>query len=86
MGRIRADKSRRRAHVAFVSLHPELDIGGDLGLQPMQDFPGAIWTVEADSRESVVRLIHNDPYHVPGLRRYQIRAWGVEQLQSETVV
>ncbi|WP_278921870.1 hypothetical protein [Pseudophaeobacter profundi] len=74
MGRIRADKARRAAHIAFVRSRAELQIGGPLAMRPMQDFPGAIWTVCAESRADVERLIVSDPYYVAGLRRYVIAA------------
>ena len=76
MARIRGDKPRRLAHIAFVRSHPELNIGGPLALQPMQDFPGAIWTVQADTRADVERLVLSDPYYVASLRCYKISAWG----------
>lgn len=75
MTRVRADKNRRNAHIAFVRAHPELQIGGALAMRPMQDFPGAIWNVEADSRADVERLIISDPFYVALLRRYKITAW-----------
>ena len=76
MSRIRGDKNRRTAHIAFVRAHPELQIGGALAMRPEQDFPGAIWNVEAASRDEVERLILRDPYYVASLRRYQITRWG----------
>ena len=76
MSRIRGDKSRRIAHIAFVRGRAELQIGGPLAMQPMQDFPGAIWTVQAETRADVERLILSDPYYVASLRRYKIRVWG----------
>ena len=69
---IRTERARRDAHIAFVRGHDALDIGGPLAMRPMQDFPGAIWTVTAETREDVQRIIHSDPYYVPRLRRYQI--------------
>ncbi|MGR3614691.1 MAG: hypothetical protein ACU0BB_01440 [Paracoccaceae bacterium] len=74
MVRIRADKSRRAAHIAYVHAHPELDIGGDLAMSPKQDFPGAIWTIQAGNREEVRRLISADPYYIPSLRQFRITA------------
>lgn len=76
MSRARADKARRLAHIAFVRERPELQIGGPLAMTPMQDFPGAIWTVQAATRADVEQLILSDPYYVATLRRYKIRAWG----------
>lgn len=75
MGRVRADKARRAAHVEFVASHPELDIGGPMALHPMQDFPGAIWTVEAEERADVERLILRDPFFVRSLRSYRIMSF-----------
>lgn len=74
MGRIRGDRTRRAAHIAFVRSCEGLDIGGAFAMTPMQDFPGAIWTVEAEDRRAVERLIQRDPYFVATLRRYKIVA------------
>jgi len=74
MTKIRADKARRDAHIAYVRAHAELQIGGPLAMRPQQDFPGAIWAVEAQSRADVERLVLNDPYYIPSLRRYVITA------------
>lgn len=76
MTKIRADKARRDAHIAYVRGHPELQIGGPLALRPQQDFPGAIWTVEAQSRADVERLVLKDPYYIPSLRNYSIHNQG----------
>lgn len=76
MTKIRADKARRVAHIAYVRAHAELQIGGPLALRPQQDFPGAIWTVEAQSRADVERLVLNDPYYIPSLRSYSIHSQG----------
>ncbi|WP_264213248.1 YciI family protein [Leisingera thetidis] len=76
MDRVRGDKARREAHIAFVRSRPELQIGGALAMRPMQDFPGAIWNVEAETRQDVERLILQDPYYVAALRRYTITEWG----------
>lgn len=72
MIKFRANKARRVAHIAFVRAHPELQIGGPLAMRPMQDFPGAIWTVEVDSRQEVEALIAADPYYTPSLRQFVI--------------
>lgn len=76
MDRVRSDRKRREAHIAFVRSRPELQIGGALAMRPMQDFPGAIWNVEAETRQDVERLILQDPYYVASLRRYTITEWG----------
>jgi uncharacterized protein YciI len=75
MARIRADRARRDAHIAFVRAQPHLQIGGALAMRPMQDFPAAIWNVEAECRADVERLILCDPYYVASLRRYRITEW-----------
>ena len=76
MVRIRGNRARRKAHIAFVATHPELTIGGELAMSPQQDFPGAIWTVRAQNREAVEQLILGDPYFIPSLRRYEILGLG----------
>lgn len=84
MGRIRGDKARRAAHIAFVQAHPGLDIGGPMAMHPMQDFPGAIWTVEAEDRAAVERLILRDPYFVRSLRSYRIMSFQSSGLPLKT--
>ena len=89
MAKIRGDRTRHDAHVAYVRAHPELAIVspttspivsptdgptvGPIALQPSQDGAGATWTVEASSREAVEKLILKDPYYLPSLRTYSIR-------------
>jgi len=75
MAKIRGDRQRREAHIAFVRANPQLQIGGAMAMRPMQDFPGAIWNVEAAARDEVERLILRDPYYVASLRRYKITSW-----------
>jgi len=82
MTRIRSDKTRRNAHIAFVRGRSELQIGGPLAMTPMQDFPGAIWTVQAESRADVERLILSDPYYVASLRRYTIANWTSQMVKQ----
>nr|WP_206188322.1 hypothetical protein [Sedimentitalea sp. CY04] len=72
MTKIRANKTRRMAHIAYVRANPSLQIGGPMAIRPMQDFPGAIWTVEAETHADVENLVVKDPYYSPALRRYQI--------------
>lgn len=73
---IRADQSRRDAHVAYARAHPELLIGG--GLKPDVDgaFCGALWVVEAPGRAEVEALILDDPFYVAAYRDYDIFTWG----------
>ncbi|MFY0596119.1 MAG: hypothetical protein JXQ85_06795 [Cognatishimia sp.] len=73
---IRADKTRRDAHIAYVRAHPELLIGGGLKPNPDQEFCGALWVIEANSRKEVETLILNDPFYVPEFRSYEIFTWG----------
>lgn len=73
---IRADKSRRDAHVTYVKAHPELLIGGGLRPDAEADFSGALWIVELDSKAKVEALISADPFYLPELRSYEIFAWG----------
>ncbi|MCI5096595.1 MAG: hypothetical protein MRY77_09805 [Rhodobacteraceae bacterium] len=72
MMKIRADKARRERHIAYMRAHPEIRVADGLRVVPKQDFNGAIWTVEADSRRAVERLIQKDPYYVPSIRSYRI--------------
>ena len=85
MAKIRGDRTRHDAHVAYVRAHPELAIVspvvgpvdsptvGPMALCPSQDVAGATWTVEATTREAVEKLILKDPYYLPSLRSYSIR-------------
>jgi len=73
---IRADQTRRDAHVAYARAHPKLLIGGGLKPDLDQGFCGALWVVEAKSREDVETLILNDPFYVPDFRSYEIFTWG----------
>ena len=49
---VRADKAKRDAHVAYVRAHPELLIGGGLKPGPDDAFCGAMWVVEAQTRDT----------------------------------
>ncbi len=82
---LRRDPARRAAHIAFVRGEAGLQIGGVLAMRPMQDFPGAIWTVEAASRGDVMRLLQRDPYFVAGLRHPDIREEGGQSAVSGLV-
>lgn len=73
---IRADPARRDAHVAYARAHPKLLIGGGLRPGPEAAFCGALWIVEAGTRDEVVRLIENDPFYEPRHRRFEIFTWG----------
>ncbi len=73
---IRADKARRDAHVAYAEAHTELLIGGGLKPNPDLEFCGALWVVEAGSRDEVEALVMEDPFYQPDLRRYEIFTWG----------
>jgi len=85
MLKIRADQTRRDAHVAYVKAHPELRIGGGLRSEPEGDFCGALWVIDAESREAVEQLILDDPFYVPQLRRYEIYTWS-KILEDTTVL
>ncbi|MCK0142506.1 YciI family protein [Aliiroseovarius sp. F20344] len=76
MNNIRADRKTRDAHVAYAMAHPELVIGGGLKPSPEADFCGALWIVDADTRDAVEALIKEDPFFVPAYRNYQIFTWG----------
>lgn len=76
MLKVRADKARRDAHVAYAKAHPELLIGG--GLKPEEDaqFCGALWIVEAESRSEVEALVRADPFFEEQFRTFEIFTWG----------
>ncbi len=73
---IRSDKRRRDAHVAFAKAHPELLIGGGLKQEPEEDFCGALWIVDAKSKDAVETLVRADPFFVQEYRSFDIFAWG----------
>lgn len=81
---IRSDKSKRDAHVAYVRAHPELRIGGGLKPDPNADFCGALWVVEAESKEEIISLIEADPFYVSDYRTFEIFTWG-KILEDQTV-
>lgn len=83
---VRQDQSRRDAHVAYVKAHPELLIGGGLKPAPDQEFCGAMWVVEADTKGAVDELVLNDPFYVADYRSYSIFTWGkILEDQSATL-
>ncbi len=81
---IRADRSRRDAHVAYAKSHPELLIGGGLKPDTNADFSGALWIVEAEKRDDVEALVRADPFFVEEHRQYEIFTWG-KILEDQTV-
>jgi uncharacterized protein YciI len=82
---IRAKKHLRDAHVAYAKDHPELLIGGGLKADSNADFCGAMWVVEADSKASVEKLVHKDPFYTPEFRSFEIFTWG-KILEDRTAV
>jgi uncharacterized protein YciI len=83
MDKIRGDRRRRDPHIAYLRAHPEINVGGPLALDPMQDFPGAIWTIEAATRDEAERLILQDPYYVPSLRRYSVHDFSKQPVAQQ---
>ncbi|WP_420585412.1 YciI family protein [Ruegeria sp.] len=84
MLQIRARRDLRDAHVAYAKAHPELLIGGGLKPNSDEDFCGALWVVEADSKADVVALIEKDPFYVAEHRSFEIFSWG-KLLEGQTV-
>ncbi|WP_171236335.1 YciI family protein [Ruegeria sp. HKCCA6837] len=76
MLQVRARRDLRDAHVAYAKAHPELLIGGGLKPDTDEDFCGALWIVEVDSKADVVALIEEDPFYVPQYRSFEIFTWG----------
>ena len=81
---IRNDRGLRDAHIRYATDNPTLLIGGGLKRDPEQQFCGAMWVVEADTRDEVINLIENDPFYVPEHRSFEIFTWG-KILENETV-
>ena len=69
------------AHMAWLEAHREaIRLGGPLRVEPESVPAGAMWLVEADSREAAAALFADDPFWVNGLRA------GVEILQWRKAV
>ena len=73
---IRANLELRNKHVAYAKNHPELLIGGGLKADPDGAFCGAMWIVQADTKDEVERLILADPFYVSDHRTFEIFTWG----------
>jgi uncharacterized protein YciI len=57
------------AHMAWLAAHADaIRIGGPLRETPDADPVGAMWLVEAESREGVEAMLATDPFWVNGLR------------------
>lgn len=82
---VRARQELRDAHVAYAKSHPELLIGGGLKPKPNEDFCGALWIVESQSKAEVEKLIQEDPFYFPEYRQFEIFAWG-KLLEDQTAV
>lgn len=82
---VRAKKDLRDAHVAYAKEHPELLIGGGLKPTPGEDFCGALWVVEANSRTEIEELVKNDPFFLPEYRTFEIFTWG-KILEDQTAI
>ena len=73
---VRADRTRRDAHVAYAKAHSELLIGGGLKTDVGNNFCGALWIVEAQTKQEVESLVLNDPFYEAQHRKYKIFTWG----------
>lgn len=82
---VRSTKGLRDAHVQYAKDHPELLIGGGLKPGPGEDFCGALWVVEAESKTEVEALVRNDPFYVAEFRAFEIFTWG-KLLEDQTAV
>lgn len=81
---VRADQTRRDAHVAYAKAHPQLLIGGGLKPDPDAAFCGALWIVEAATRAEVETLVLEDPFYEASARMFEIFTWG-KILEDKTV-
>ena len=73
---IRADKALRDRHVSYAKQHPELLIGGGLKPSPNENFCGALWIVESETRLEVEELVLADPFYIAEHRTFEIFSWG----------
>lgn len=75
MAQVRAENGD--AHLAYLDANRDrILIAGGLRPQPGGLYVGAIWVIEAASRDEVIGLIEDDPYYRYQYRRYRIFAWG----------
>lgn len=82
---IRANKTLRDRHVDYVKRHPELLIGGGLKTAPNEDFCGAMWIVEVETRNEVEKLVLADPFYLAEHRSFEIFIWG-KILENKSVI
>ena len=66
-----------QAHLDWLSAHAaQVRVAGSLREDPVLPPVGALWIVEAPSREAVQALVATDPFAVAGLRaRCEILHW-----------
>lgn len=70
-------RAREPLHLAYLDRHAdEIRIAGGLREAPGEAFVGGLWVLDVTTRARAVALIENDPYWVPGLRRYRLLTWG----------
>ncbi|RMP31108.1 YciI family protein [Pseudomonas coronafaciens] len=75
-------------HIQWLERHKELIlVGGSLREHPSSDPLGGLWLVEAESKETVTRLIHTDPFWIEGLRKsFKILHWSKAFPHLKTLV
>lgn len=68
-------------HAAWLRQH---HMAGNVVLSgPIADGSTGIWVIRANSRDEARRVVDAHPYHVRGLRRYEMYDWVVHQFMGE---
>lgn len=63
-------QSHLAAHLAWLDLHQSIvRIGGSLRSEPGLMPVGGLWIIEAETKDSILDLLKNDPFLLAGLRQ-----------------
>ena len=57
------------AHLEWLERHPSILVAGSLRPEPEAAPVGALWIVEAESKEEIEALFQSDPFWTAGLRQ-----------------
>ena len=84
-GALRAD--HLQAHIEWVAMHQDtILVAGSLRTEPDAVPKGALWVVEAPTREFVLNLLKSDPFYQCGLREdIQVLHWS-KALEKKVLV
>ena len=66
-----------QAHIQWVDQNKnEVLVAGSLRSEPGVTPQGGLWIVEAESKESVLRMMATDPFYICGLRQsWEVLHW-----------